>query len=246
VTKTSSLLTHVLCCMCSFLSCLTICEGGECIKSGFVVAIDVGHTRENGGATSATGIPEYVFNRILADSLFRELKKDGYIKSFLIGDNSLRGRVAAVNKRKANLLLSIHHDSVQPQYLLKWIHEGRTGLYSDKYRGFSIFYSEQNQDAKRSLLFAEHLGLEMLKEGLTPTLHHAEKIAGENRELVDKKNGVYRYDGLGILKGSTMPAVLLECGIILNRREEELLNDPIYRMKIVSAIVRAINQFCSQ
>ena len=139
--KTSSLLIHVLFCICFFLSCSTICESGECIKSGFVVAIDVGHTREKGGAISATGVPEYVFNRILADSLLQELKRDGYTKSFLIGDNSLKGRAAVANQRNANLLLSIHHDSVQPQYLSKWILGGRARLYSDKYRGYSIFYS---------------------------------------------------------------------------------------------------------
>ena len=85
----------------------------------------------------------------------------------------------------------------------------------------------------------------MVKEDLLPSLHHAEKIEGENRELIDKNRGIYRYDGLAVLKGATMPAVLLECGIIVNRREEELLNDPAYRMRIVAAIQRAITTYCA-
>ena len=32
----------------------------------------------------------------------------------------------------------------------------------------------------------------MLKNGFSPSLHHAEKIKGENRKLIDTKNGVYR------------------------------------------------------
>ena len=245
MTKTRSVLICAFFCMYFLLPFSIICESGECIRSDFVVAVDAGHTKENGGATSATGIPEYSFNIRMAESLIRELKKEGYTRSFLIGDNSLEGRTVAANQRNADLLLSIHHDSVQQRYLSKWFHGGRTHLYCDKYRGFSIFYSQQNGAPDRSLLFAGLLGTEMLKQGLSPSLHHAERIEGENRRLLDREKGIYRYDGLVVLKGALMPAVLLECGIIVNRQEEELLNDAAYRMRIVTAIRRAITAYCA-
>jgi N-acetylmuramoyl-L-alanine amidase len=97
---------------------------------------------------------------------------------------------------------------------------------------------------QKSLLFAGILGTEMLKEGFSPSLHHAEKIEGENRKLVDKNRGIYEYDDLIILKNAKMAAVLLECGIIVNRNEEEQLSDPTNRRKIVLAILRSLDNYC--
>jgi N-acetylmuramoyl-L-alanine amidase len=233
-----------------FLLSFSAGAGGECTRSNFIVAIDIGHTKERGGATSATGVAEYSFNRTIAKSLVKELVRDGYAGSFLVNEDgsigSLEDRAMVANRGKANLLVSIHHDSVQPQYLSEWEYKGRLHLYSDKYRGFSIFYSEKNPYAKESLLFASNLGTEMLKEGLLPTLHHSEKIAGENRQLIDKERGVYRYDELVVLRKAVMPAVLLECGIIVNRQEEALLSSQAYRSRIVSAVRRAIGDYCAR
>jgi N-acetylmuramoyl-L-alanine amidase len=40
-----------------------------------------------------------------------------------------------------------------------------------------------------------------------------------------------------------MPAVLLECGVIVNRAEEEQLNTTEYRNRLTNAIETAIQQF---
>ncbi|OPY80230.1 MAG: N-acetylmuramoyl-L-alanine amidase AmiA precursor [Syntrophorhabdus sp. PtaU1.Bin153] len=245
MTRNNRLLARSLVFICLLFLIFSAGNAGECVRSDFVIAIDAGHTKKNGGATSATGVSEYVFNRTVAESLIQELKKGGFTRSFLIGDSSLNGRAATANRKNASLLLSIHHDSVQPRYLSRWIHGGCTRLYCDKYGGFSIFYSQENGAAEQSILFATLLATEILKEGLRPSLHHAEKIEGENRELVDENRGIYRYDGLAVLKGARMPAILLECGIIVNRQEEQRLNDPAYRMKIVDAIQRAATAYCT-
>jgi N-acetylmuramoyl-L-alanine amidase len=70
-------------------------------------------------------------------------------------------------------------------------------------------------------------------------LHHAEQ---EKRPLLDKEKGVYAFDDLVVLKVAKMPAVLLECGVIVNRTEEEKLNDPVYRKRLIGAIDRAIQE----
>ena len=233
--------------------CSPASHGDEAIKPqirSLTVAIDIGHSRASPGATSAAGVPEYRFNKIFADSLHQELSRKGHVRSFLIGGNRdlipLDMRAAGANRMKADLFISIHHDSVQPQFLTAWSHKGRARLYSDRYRGFSIFYSEKNKNTRKSLAFARDLGTELLKEGLSPTMHHAERIRGENRQLVDEERGIYRYDDLVVLKKTTAPAVLLECGIIVNRQEEASLSDPNYRMKIIGAIQRAIDAYGSR
>ena len=39
-----------------------------------------------------------------------------------------------------------------------------------------------------------------------PTFHHAEPIKGENRELVNRDLGIYRFDDLIVLKSAATPA----------------------------------------
>jgi N-acetylmuramoyl-L-alanine amidase len=91
-----------------------------------------------------------------------------------------------------------------------------------------------------SLEFAEALGLPLRRQGLTPTLHHAEPIKGENRELVNRDLAVYRFDDLIVLKSAAIPAALLECGVIVNRSEEaELLSDE-RQEKVVAAVHQAV------
>jgi N-acetylmuramoyl-L-alanine amidase len=42
-----------------------------------------------------------------------------------------------------------------------------------------------------------------------------------------------------------MPAVLLECGVIVNRAEEAKLNDPAYRNRLVEAISSAVENLAA-
>lgn len=218
----------------------------ENLRENFIVAIDIGHTINRGGALSAHGIYEYYYNQKVAALLLPELIKSGFKKSFIInedgGDISLIGRTTEAKKRKADLLISIHHDSVQPGYLSIWRHNGQYLYYCDLYRGFSIFLSDNNSNSKNSLLFASLLGTELLKKVFSPTLHHSEPIKGESRKLIDQEKGIYEFNKLIILKNATMPAVLFECGVIKNRAEEKSINND-YRNKLVSAIASTIIQY---
>ena len=217
-------------------------------KENFVIAIDIGHSIKRCGAISSRGIGEYYFNKNLAKLLQNNLIQQGYIKTFLINENGtdipLVDRANIAKKKNSNILLSINHDSVQPQYLSSWIYKEKKYFYCDLFRGYSIFYSNENSEAKKSLAFAQLLGTELLNNDFVPSLHHAEKIKGENRELISKEKGIYRFDDLIILKKSKMPSVLLECGIILNRDEEILLNTLEYQKVLVLSIVSAINKVC--
>lgn len=221
--------------------------GDSCLKSKFILAIDIGHSLSRGGAISARGVAEYSYNRKFAEMLLSRLLKEGYKKTLIINtdgrDMSFDRRHKIAENNRADLILSIHHDSVQPQYLLSWQYDNKNRSYSDKYRGFSIFYSGLNSKARESLYFAELIGDQLLNHGFLPSLHHAEKIKGENRLLVDKDRGVYKFDELAILKG-ILPAVLLECGIIVNRDEEVALSNNENKEKMVLSILRATEKYC--
>jgi N-acetylmuramoyl-L-alanine amidase len=210
----------------------------------FTLAIDVGHSRVQGGAISAHGIFEYEFNRRLAGELFEVLQTRGFSHSFIInpqgGEIRLLKRAETANNRKADLLLAIHHDSVKDTFLKDWKVNGKTEKYCDQFHGYSIFFSRKNVAASQSRMFAFELAQALLEAGLTPTLHH---VAQEHRPIIDPEKGVYAFDDLVVLKGANMPAVLLECGVIVNRQEEEKLNTKEYRSRIIDAVGSAIANF---
>ncbi len=212
----------------------------------FIVAIDIGHTKKQGGALSAHGLDEYFYNKKVAALLLSELAKAGFKKSFIINESgddiSLIDRSIQADIRRADLFISIHHDSVQPEYLSTWCYKGKELCYCDLFKGFCILVNDNNSQAKNSLVWAGLLGAELLKQGFTPTLHHAEPIKGENRKLIDEEKGIYEYNKLVVLKNAKMPAVLLECGVIKNRQEEDAINGD-YRSKLVKAIVAAVTQY---
>jgi N-acetylmuramoyl-L-alanine amidase len=213
----------------------------------FLVAIDVGHTKNNGGAISSRGVFEYDFNRRLGGELFDSLQSEGQFRSLLInpggGDIGLVKRAQVANERNADLFLAIHHDSVKDSFLKEWQVGGKTQKYCDDFHGYSIFFSRKNVAQEESLAFAIQLGEALIKAGFAPTLHH---VAQEHRPIIDPSKGVYAFDDLLVLKHAKMPAVLLECGVIVNRNEEQDLNSPKYRERMIGAIENAISNFAAE
>ena len=122
-------------------------------QANFIIAIDIGHTKERPGAISARGIGEFYFNQNIAKLLYRELNQHGFMKAFIINEEGgniiLKERIQIAKEHNAHVLISIHHDSVQPQYLSSWNNEGTQLRYSDLFEGYSIFYSEKNAEAKK-------------------------------------------------------------------------------------------------
>jgi N-acetylmuramoyl-L-alanine amidase len=144
------------------------------------------------------------------------------------------------NRAKADLFLSVHHDSVNERYKVTQLLEGRMATFSEKFHGYSVFFSDKNAEPVASLEFAKQLGRALREQGMVPTAHHAEKIPGEGRDFVVPQWGVYRFPDLLVLKSARMPAVLLECGVIVHPREELELNTPERQRQIVVAVREAV------
>ena len=211
------------------------------------VALDIGHSIKQPGAYSARGVGEYYFNRTIAEAVLRSLKQSGEVEAFIINPQgksiSLAERTRQAANKRATLFLSIHHDSVQRRYVKEWKVDGKTHLYSDKFSGFSVFVSRKNRKFAQSQRLGRFLSEAMLARGFSPTLHHAEKIPGEGRNLLDKDLGLYEFEDPIVLKTAAMPAVLLECGVIINRSEETSLQKPEIQQRIADAATEAIIKF---
>jgi N-acetylmuramoyl-L-alanine amidase len=226
-------------------------QGVTCKPERFKIALDVGHTVENQGATSARGVKEYVFNLRLAKDMEKALKDAGFSQTHLfITPGATRAqlfkRVARANALGVDLFVSIHHNDVQERYKEKWEHEGESRAYSDQFSGHSLFVSRENPRLADSLAFGRLLGIALKEQGLVYTRHHLEDVPGERRQLLDPDAGVYRYDKLVVLMHTKVPAVLLEAGIIVNRAEELLLETPEHRGRIAQAVLAAVNSFCAR
>ena len=131
-------------------------------------------------------------------------------------------------------------------HLSRWTVNNVSQRYSDYFRGFSLFISNKNKQFDDSRRFAMLLGKALTTRGMTPTLHHAEPISGENRPLLNPTLGVYRYDNLYVLTHSTMPALLLEAGVIVHRDEELQLSHPAQQQRFAAGIAAAVYTFCAE
>jgi N-acetylmuramoyl-L-alanine amidase len=222
-----------------------------CDAAQFRVVVDVGHTPEIPGAISARGATEYDFNLRLARVIERRLNDAGFARTSLLlargpAIPSLVQRVSRANAMTADLLLSVHHDSVPQSFKQRWDFDGRQLEYSDRFKGHSLFVSTQNADYAGSLAFARLLGARLKLRGLQYTPHYTEGFMGaRRRQLVDAETGVYRYDQLLILKTTHMPAVLLEAGSIIHRDEEMVMASEAQQSLIADAVTEAVDRFCA-
>lgn len=195
------------------------------------VAVDVGHSHQKPGVVSVTGIPEFEYNRNLAFKV-RDLLLGSGVRVRMIGERGdfdvLHERTLAA--RGADLFVSIHHDSVQERYL----------PVAEKFSGFSLFVSRNNPQVEKSRECASAIGAEMLRRGFTRSLYHADPVLGESRPFADETNGVHYFDNLAVARTATMPSLLFEAGVLVNRSEEAKLARPETQAAMADAIAKGV------
>jgi N-acetylmuramoyl-L-alanine amidase len=225
-------------------------SGSRCDRAQFRVLLDVGHTADEPGAISVRSVTEYDFNLRLAREIEQSLTEAGFSKTAVLitsgpARTALIKRVTEANAAKADLLVSIHHDSV-PDWLLQHMDEqGGPKRFTDRFRGHSIFVSYDNADRAGSLQFAKLLGHELKERGLQFTSHYTERfMRARRRQLLDRETGVYRFDKLYALRATRMPAVLFEAGLIINPAEEMELAGSERQKLAAAAVTDAVKKFC--
>jgi N-acetylmuramoyl-L-alanine amidase len=186
------------------------------------VAVDVGHTLAESGAMSARGRSEFEFNRDLGGLLASALRARGVA----VQEINFAGVIGSLAERPeqargSDFFISIHHDSISPEYLQFWDWDGYEVSYTTLKRGFGIFVSRRNPELAASLRCASVLGAALRRAGFEPTAWH-----GRKHQPADAENGVWYYDNLVVLHKSTFPALLFEAGVIKHREEELELLDP--------------------
>lgn len=210
----------------------------------FVVVLDPGHSPKSPGAVSARGVPEVEFNDRLAAEIARLLGSIENIRVVLTRgpreELGLKQRVERIHTADPDLVISIHHDSVQPHFLSEWEHAGNRLRYADRFSGFSLFVPEKGYYAEISLMAARLLADHLKAGRQTFSTYHAMKIPGESRKWLDSRRGIFAGDFLYLARNLRAPFLLLEAGVIVHRKEEARLSDPPEVRRLAGLVAGAV------
>lgn len=208
------------------------------------ILLDPGHSLASPGALGVRAVHEVYYNNIFTTELAQALEAAGFrvlLTRLPDEEISLDKRAEIANSSDADLFLSIHHDSAQVRYLESITVDGKPAWRSRiPIQGYSVFVSSMNSHFDKSLLFAKAIAQHLYALGRKPTLHHAEKITGESRELLDSRLGIYRFDELLVLRKANIPAVLLEIGVIVDMQDESYISSKPNRAAMINAIVKSL------
>lgn len=219
-----------------------------------LVVIDPGHGGIDPGALGANGIYEKVVSLGMAKALKKALEDTGKYRVLLTRENDtylkLHERVAFARKRKADMFVSIHADSVNRPSV----------------RGASIYtLSEKASDAQTAKLAARENKADLI--GGVDISNEDEQVANILVDLVRRDNqnqskflanvavksmksggfrlleNPHRFAGFAVLKAPDIPSVLIELGFMSNAQESAQLSNAGHRAKIAEAIAEGIDSY---
>lgn len=193
-----------------------------------VIVIDAGHGSPDGGAVGTTGTVEKDINLKIASKLQSILERSG-AKVIVtrsddnsIGDGnnkSIRDIKRSDMKKRRDFREEYGADMFVSIHMNKFD--------SDKPHGAQVFYGASPQE---SAVLGECIQTE-LKAICDP----------DNNRLAKKAD-----KSIYILKDSTIPAVIVECGFLSNKEEEKKLNTDEYQSRIAWGIYSGIQKYYEQ
>jgi N-acetylmuramoyl-L-alanine amidase len=216
------------------------------------VVIDAGHGGKDPGATGRTGVREKDVTLDIAKKLSSLLSSEG-VETTLVRSSdrfvTLDDRVVAANRPGNSIFVSIHANANPSKSLKGFEVYYITSRISDTDRALSSARKDHLNLDSSSFAGVPSLNLKALLWDMTYTYSRAESVllsksickeTGNNLETPIRgvKNANYH-----VLRGSAIPAVLVEVGFLSNRSEEQLLKEDSYRQRVASAIRDGIRDF---
>ncbi|MGH1350191.1 MAG: N-acetylmuramoyl-L-alanine amidase [Methyloligellaceae bacterium] len=220
-----------------------------------VIVIDPGHGGLDSGAQGVSGSREKNIVLAFGKTLRAELAQRNKYKIRMTRSTDvfipLTGRVKFARKRKADLFVSIHADSIKrkdPTVRGATVYTLSEKASDDEARAFA-------QSENRSDVLA---GVDVSSQSTTVTniLYSLAKRETKNHSvafasiLIDsikgstivKKNPI-RYANFVVLRAPDVPSVLVELGYMSSAKDEQLLKSPEWRKKVAKSVATAIDQY---
>jgi N-acetylmuramoyl-L-alanine amidase len=226
-----------------------------------VVVIDPGHGGIDNGAVGSLAAPEKDVVLKFAHILRKKLRADRRYEVLMTREIDvfipLDERVQFARQHNCDLFVSLHTDSVPPEYahldvrgatvytlptggadkLAKALAEKENR--SDAAAGF-----EQPLDAEPEV--ANILGDLMRRETGSRTLHFAKALLGTMGKATTMTREPHRRATFRVLRAPDVPSVLIELGYLSNKHDEQLLVAADWQDKVATSIARAIELYFAQ
>lgn len=224
-------------------------------RSGkFRIVIDPGHGGRDGGAVGRRGAVEKEINLAASLELAKLLKQEGVFQVRLTRSTDkfikLRERSKFANTHHADLFVSLHANANASRrlsgYEIYVLSEKASDPEAERLAEFenSVLALEGEEvfgDAAAAVLYA------MAK---TEFINEAAELAGlmarSLAKRVDLPNRGVKQADFYVLRGTNMPAVLVEMGYLTNARDEAKLQSKKYRRKIVEGLCAGVVDYAKR
>jgi N-acetylmuramoyl-L-alanine amidase len=212
-----------------------------------IVALDPGHGGGEVGAEGKSGLVEKDLVLSIARRLRELLQERLGLQVILTRDGDrdldLDERTALANNNKADVFISIHADASPSRdakgssvYFLSYSSSGGEGSVASA-RGRATSSGDSGLDfILWDMAQASHLS----QSSRLAEIFQEELLTATGTE---KGNRGIKQNTFRVLKGATMPAVLVEVGFISNSEEEELLKTRDYQERLAEALYRGVVRF---
>ncbi len=221
-----------------------------------VVMLDPGHGGKDPGAIGVSGTYEKHVALASAMELKRQLEASGRYRVELTRTRDvfipLEERVAVAQRHGASLFVSMHADA----------------LLDHAVRGASVYtLAERASDAQTAALAQRENAADRFAganfQGTTPEVARilaslvrqetrvgsarmARSVVGEMGRDVPLLQNPSRHAGFVVLKAADIPSVLVEMGFMSNKQDEAALRQAAHRVRVATAMRRAIDAYFAQ
>ncbi len=227
-------------------------------RKRIIIAVDAGHGGEDPGATGPHGVKEKNVTLAVAKRLAREINAQPGMRAVLIrkGDYfvPLKRRVQLARKAKADLIISIHADSVRQRSV------SGASVYTMSEKGASdhvaamLARKENASDAiggvrpgeVRDPLVSRILADLVKRDSLNSAELLADEMLKHIRRIGPIKYSVPKHARFVVLGAPEIPSVLVELDYISNPRRERLLRSPRHQKQLATALFQASKAFLRQ
>lgn len=217
------------------------------------IVIDAGHGGIDSGAEGPAGSMEkditLAFAQVLKDALEAE---SGIRVAMTRTDDSflsLSARVRRAREEAADLLISLHADSIS----VKSLRGATVYTLSDK-ASDAVAQSLADQDSGEDAIVGANLdnapeAIAAILVDLARTETRvfstglAQQVIRSFEGQVKLINNPLRHAGFRVLQAPDVPSVLVEMGYLSNREDEKLLNDEEWRSNTASLLAQSVRKY---
>lgn len=222
-------------------------------SDNFVLVLDAGHGGIDGGAEGRNGAIEKDITLDFVNDLQKAFEEYDGIELLLTRDSdrfmSLSARVQIARDAEADLLISIHADSIRQRSLRGASIYTLSREASDEFAS-NLADSENLTDVLAGLHIEDApddvtgILVDLARretQGFSDVL--ADRIVDDFKGQIRLLNNPHRRAGFRVLLAPDVPSVLIELGFLSNLTDEKLLTDPKWREKTTKLLAKSISEY---